>query len=53
MYVVFDSERGFLALNGPFAYPIWFSSSENAARFSWIQANDYANAYGGNVRSAA
>lgn len=53
MYVVMDVARGFLALEGPFAYPRWVDLLTQATQLSWVQANAYALAYGGDVRSAA
>lgn len=51
MYLVHNYAKGYLALEGPFAYPRWMQSAESATRLSWVQANAYAIAYGGDVRA--
>jgi hypothetical protein len=50
MYIVVDPFKGFLALEGPFAYPRWLATASGATHLSWVQANAYAQAYGGEVQ---
>ncbi len=52
MYVVYRATHGWLALDGPFAYPVWVSDRSVATPLSWVKAHDFANAYGGEVRAA-
>lgn len=49
MYFVFDSNRGFLALSGPFMYPSWVQAAGEATPLSWFKAHAFAFAYGGDV----
>jgi hypothetical protein len=42
-------EYAFLHVNGPFAYPEW-GAAERASVFTYVQANAYGNAYGGDVK---
>ncbi len=53
MYVVVRLDRGYLALDGPFAYPVWQPRPELATPLSWFKAHAFANAYGGEVRGAS
>jgi len=52
-YLVHDPFKGYLRIEGPFAYPRWMQSIAEATCLSWVQANAYALAYGGDVRGVA
>lgn len=55
-YVVFrrrrdlgPTERGYLRIDGPFAYPSWRQYATEATPMTFARAHAFANAYGGTV----